>query len=170
MNWREAEHNVDYTLLFLFLSAASELSSRGLQSAETNGQMAFPLERVVQVFGCYWGQRSWLLWKFVKVKLSFFLLQHQDPGQEITKPLNYEWSIPVEREVRQKEVSWCFNYDDIWKPWASLLSSKREAFIWLNQVKYIIWIALSKENISKVSFIRLGICKLSVCDSTWSKI
>ena len=130
----------------------------------------FPLERVVQVFGCYWGQRGWLLWKFVKVKLSFFLLQHQDPGQETTKPLDYEWSIPVEREVRQKEVSWCFNYDDIWKPWASLLSSKREAFIWLNQVKYIIWIALSKENISKVSFIRLGICKPWVCDSTWSKI
>ena len=80
------------------------------------------------------------------------------------------WSIPVGREDRQREVSWCFNYDDIWKPWASLLSSKREAFIWLNQVKYIIWIALSKENISKVSFIRLGICKPSVCDSTWSKI
>ena len=35
------EHNVDYTLLLLFLSAASESSSRGLQSAETNGQTAF---------------------------------------------------------------------------------------------------------------------------------
>ena len=47
------EHNVDYTLLLLFLSTASESSSRGLRSAETNGQTAFPLERVVQVFGCY---------------------------------------------------------------------------------------------------------------------
>ena len=107
------------------------------------------------------------LWKS---SCHFFSCSIKIQDRKITKPLNYEWSIPVEREVRQKEVSWCFNYDDIWKPWASLLSSKREAFIWLNQVKYIIWIALSKENISKVSFIRLGICKPSVCDSTWSKI
>ena len=28
-------------------------------------------------------------------------------------PLDYEWSIPVGREVRQKEVSCCFNDDDI---------------------------------------------------------
>ncbi|CAH3124246.1 unnamed protein product [Pocillopora meandrina] len=31
------------------------------------------------------------------------VVQHQDPGQETTKPLDYEGSIPVEREVRQKE-------------------------------------------------------------------
>ena len=135
----------------------------------------FPLERVVQVFGCYWERRAGLT--VVKVcENEFVIFSLVVPRSRtgnywtINGPLDYEWSIPVEREVRQKEVSWCFNYDDIWKPWASLLSSKREAFIWLNQVKYIIWIALSKENISKVSFIRLGICKPWVCDSTWSKI
>ena len=43
--------------------------------------------------------------KICESEVVIFFLQHQDPGQETTKPLDYEWSIPVEREVRQKEVS-----------------------------------------------------------------
>ena len=74
------------------------------------GKQRFLIERIVQVFGCYpRSERLTIVKVFVKVKFLFLFMQHQDPAQKTTKP----WSMPVGREVRQKEVSWCFNYDDI---------------------------------------------------------
>ena len=74
------------------------------------GKRRFLIERIVQVFGCYpRSERLTIVKVFVKVKFLFLFMQHQDPAQKTTKP----WSMPVGREVRQKEVSWCFNYDNI---------------------------------------------------------
>ena len=74
------------------------------------GKRRFLIERILQVFGCYpRSERLTIVKVFVKVKFLFLFMQHQDPAQKTTKP----WSRPVGREVRQKEVSWCFNYDDI---------------------------------------------------------
>ena len=78
------------------------------------GKRRFLIERIVQVFGCYpRSERLTIVKVFVKVKFLFLFMQHQDPAQKSTKRPNYELSMPVGREVRQKEVSWCFNYDDI---------------------------------------------------------
>ena len=42
----------------------------------------------------------------MKVKFLLLFLQHQDPGEEVTKPKDsFRQTIPVGREVRQKEVS-----------------------------------------------------------------
>ena len=77
------------------------------------GKRRFLIERIVEVFGCYpMSERLTIVKVFVKVKFLFLFMQHQDPAQKTatsTKPP----SIPIGRKVRQKEVSWCFNYDDI---------------------------------------------------------
>ena len=78
------------------------------------GKRRFLIERIVEVFGCYpMSERLTIVKVFVKVKFLFLFMQHQDPAQKSTKRPNYELPMPVGREVRQKEVSWCFNYDDI---------------------------------------------------------
>ena len=78
------------------------------------GKRRFLIERILQVFGCYpRSERLTIVKVFVKVKFLFLFMQHQDPAQKSTKRPNYELSMPVGREVRQKEVSWCFNYDNI---------------------------------------------------------
>ena len=78
------------------------------------GKRRFPLERIVQVFGCYLrSERLNIVKAFVKVKFLFLFMQHQDPAQKTAMPARGYLSDPIGREVRQKEVSWCFNYDDI---------------------------------------------------------
>ena len=78
------------------------------------GKRRFLIERIVEVFGCYpMSERLTIVKVFVKVKFLFLFMQHQDKAQKTAKRPNYEFSMPVGREVRQKEVSWCFNYDDI---------------------------------------------------------
>ena len=78
------------------------------------GKRRFLIERIVQVFGCYpRSERLTIVNVFVKVKFLFLFMQHQDPAQKTIKRPTYGLSMHVGREVRQKEVSWCFNYDDI---------------------------------------------------------
>ena len=117
VNWREADMNTRWIILvssifhLLLLNNQAEAYSK----SKPVGKRRFLLERIVQVIGCYWGQKGWVLWKFVKMKFSFFLLQHQDPRLKSSVPTkkSYIQSSAVGREVRQIEVSWCFNYDDI---------------------------------------------------------
>ena len=78
------------------------------------GKRRFLIERIVEVFGCYpMSERLTIVKVFVKVKFLFLFMQHQDTAQKTAKRPNYKLPMPVGREVRQKEVSWCFNYDDI---------------------------------------------------------
>ena len=109
VNWREADMNTRWIILFSFfylLLLNNQAEASPFTPSKPIGKRRFPLERIVQVCDFYWVQRGWLLWKFVKVKFLLLFLQHQDPGEEITKPTeSYSRSRPVGREVRQKEVS-----------------------------------------------------------------
>ena len=101
-----------FYLLLLINQAEVQGYSQG-QSAPV-GKRRFPLERIVQVFGCYLrSERLNIVKAFVKVKFLFLFMQHQDPAQKTAMSAKGYLSGPIGREVRQKEVSWCFNYDDI---------------------------------------------------------
>ena len=108
--------NTRWIILFSFfylLLLINQAEVQGYGHPSPVGKRRFPLERIVQVFGCYLrSERLNIVKAFVKVKFLFLFMQHQDPAQKTatqTKPP----SIPIGRKVRQKEVSWCFNYDDI---------------------------------------------------------
>ena len=108
--------NTRWIILFSFfylLLLINQAEVQGYGSPSPVGKRRFPLERIVQVFGCYLrSERLNIVKAFVKVKFLFLFMQHQDPAQKTASPTS-PLSRPVGREVRQKEVSWCFNYDDI---------------------------------------------------------
>ena len=105
--------NTRWIILFSFfylLLLNNQAEANSKSPTPPVGKRRFLIERILQVFGCYpRSERLTIVKVFVKVKFLFLFMQHQDPAQKTTKP----WSMPVGREVRQKEVSWCFNYDDI---------------------------------------------------------
>ena len=113
--------NTRWIILFSFfylllLINQAEVQGYGQRYGKTSpvGKRRFPLERIVQVFGCYLrSERLNIVKAFVKVKFLFLFMQHQDPAQKTATPTRGYLSGPIGREVRQKEVSWCFNYDDI---------------------------------------------------------
>ena len=99
-----------FSFFYLLLLNNQAEAQRTYRRTSPMGKRRFLIERIVQVFGCYPRSESLTIVKvFVKVKFLFLFMQHQDPAQKTTEPL----SMPVGRKVRQKEVSWCFNYDDI---------------------------------------------------------
>ena len=108
--------NTRWIILFSFfylLLLINQAEVQGYGQAPV-GKRRFPLERIVQVFGCYLrSERLNIVKAFVKVKFLFLFMQHQDPAQKTAMPARGYLSGPIGREVRQKEVSWCFNYDDI---------------------------------------------------------
>ena len=108
--------NTRWIILFSFfylLLLINQAEVQGYGQTSPVGKRRFPLERIVQVFGCYLrSERLNIVKAFVKVKFLFLFMQHQDPAQKTASPTS-PLSRPVGREVRQKEVSWCFNYDDI---------------------------------------------------------
>ena len=108
--------NTRWIILFSFfylLLLINQAEVQGYSYPSPVGKRRFPLERIVQVFGCYLrSERLNIVKAFVKVKFLFLFMQHQDPAQKTASPTS-PLSRPVGREVRQKEVSWCFNYDDI---------------------------------------------------------
>ena len=109
--------NTRWIILFSFfylLLLINQAEVQGYGHPSPVGKRRFPLERIVQVFGCYLrSERLNIVKAFVKVKFLFLFMQHQDPAQKTAPPASGYLSGPVGREVRQKEVSWCFNYDDI---------------------------------------------------------
>ena len=111
--------NTRWIILFSFfylllLINQAEVQGYGYDKTSPVGKRRFPLERIVQVFGCYLrSERLNIVKAFVKVKFLFLFMQYQDPAQKTTKQPTYKLLMPIGREVRQKEVSWCFNYDDI---------------------------------------------------------
>ena len=109
--------NTRWIILFSFfylLLLINQAEVQGYSYPSPVGKRRFPLERIVQVFGCYLrSERLNIVKAFVKVKFLFLFMQRQDPAQKTAPPANGYLSGPVGREVRQKEVSWCFNYDDI---------------------------------------------------------
>ena len=99
-----------FSFFYLLLLNNQAEAQRTYRRTSPTGKRRFLIERIVQVFGCYpMSERLTIVKVFVKVKFLFLFMQHQDPAQKTTMPR----SMPVGREVRQKEVSWCFNYDDI---------------------------------------------------------
>ena len=109
--------NTRWIILFSFfylLLLINQAEVQGYDKTSPVGKRRFPLERIVQVFGCYLrSERLNIVKAFVKVKFLFLFMQHQDPAQKTAMPARGYLSDPIGREVRQKEVSWCFNYDDI---------------------------------------------------------
>ena len=108
--------NTRWIILFSFFYLLLLNNQAEAQSYLTppTGRRRFLIERIVQVFGCYpRSERLTIVKVFVKVKFLFLFMQHQDPAQKTAMPAKGYLSGPIGREVRQKEVSWCFNYDDI---------------------------------------------------------
>ena len=103
-----------FSFFYLLLLNNQAEAQETYRRTSPTGKRRFLIERIVEVFGCYpMSERLTIVKVFVKVKFLFLFMQHQDPAQKTTKRPNYELSRPVGRKVRQKEVSWCFNYDDI---------------------------------------------------------
>ena len=99
---------------FYLLLLNNQAEAQGYTPSSPTGKRRFLIERIVQVFGCYpRSERLTIVKVFVKVKFLFLFMQHQDTAQKTAKRPNYKLPMPVGREVRQKEVSWCFNYDNI---------------------------------------------------------
>ena len=99
-----------FSFFYLLLLNNQAEAQRTYRLTSPTGKRRFLIERIVQVFGCYpRSERLTIVKVFVKVEFLFLFMQHQDPAQKTTEPL----SMPVGRKVRQNEVSWCFNYDDI---------------------------------------------------------
>ena len=99
-----------FSFFYLLLLNNQAEAQRTYRRTSPTGKRRFLIERIVEVFGCYpMSERLTIVKVFVKVKFLFLFMQHQDPAQKTTM----RSSRPVGREVGQKEVSWCFNYDDI---------------------------------------------------------